>query len=55
VHLLDTERDLYGASLRVEFLERLRDERRFDSVEALIAQMADDVSLARSALAKPRP
>ena len=52
VHLLDTERDLYGTTLRVEFLERLRDEQRFESVEALVSQMASDVSLARSALAR---
>ena len=52
VHLLDTDRDLYDAMLQVDFLERLREERRFESVDALVAQMADDVSLARSALAR---
>jgi riboflavin kinase/FMN adenylyltransferase len=52
VHLLDNNLDLYGKTLRVEFLERIRDERRFDSVEALVAQMADDVESARLALAK---
>jgi riboflavin kinase/FMN adenylyltransferase len=52
VHLLDSDIDLYGKPLRVEFLERLRDERRFDSVEALVAQMADDVESARLALAR---
>lgn len=42
-YLLDTDRDLYGQMLKVDFLQRLRGERRFDSVEALIEQMEDDV------------
>lgn len=54
VHLLDADLNLYGKKLRVEFLERLREERRFESAEALTAQMANDVSLARSALARAR-
>lgn len=42
VHILDFEGDLYGRSLCVEFVERLRDERTFDSLEALMAQLEDD-------------
>jgi riboflavin kinase/FMN adenylyltransferase len=50
-HLLDFDRDLYGASLRVEFRERLRDEQRFDGPEALVRQIREDVEAARRALA----
>ena len=47
--LLDYEGpDLYGATVRLEFLERLRDERRFPSPEALVAQMHEDVSRTRA-------
>ncbi len=45
--LLDRDVDLYGEILRVEFLSRLRGERRFDSVEALIEQMHEDVRQTR--------
>jgi riboflavin kinase/FMN adenylyltransferase len=45
--LIDWEGDLYGQQLRVEFLKRLRGERRFQSVEALIEQMGRDVDEAR--------
>jgi riboflavin kinase / FMN adenylyltransferase len=41
--LLDFERDIYGSELRLDFLERLRGERRFDSVDALVEQMGEDV------------
>jgi riboflavin kinase/FMN adenylyltransferase len=51
-HLLDFDgRDLYGEPIRLAFLSRLRDERRFPSVEALRAQIADDVERAREQLA----
>jgi riboflavin kinase / FMN adenylyltransferase len=45
--LLDFEGDLYGQVLRVDFLARLRGERRFDTVDALIAQMRLDVEETR--------
>jgi riboflavin kinase / FMN adenylyltransferase len=47
-HLLDQDLDLYGQTLRIEFLTRLRGERRFDSVEALIEQMHNDVERTRA-------
>jgi riboflavin kinase/FMN adenylyltransferase len=47
-HLLDFSGDLYGRRLRLELVSRLRDERRFESVEALVAQIADDVALTRT-------
>jgi riboflavin kinase/FMN adenylyltransferase len=45
--LLDRDEDLYGRILRIDFLSRLRGERRFDSVETLIAQMQLDVEQTR--------
>ena len=47
-YLLDFEGDLYGQSLRLDFVERLRAELRFDSVDALVAQMHQDVAQTRS-------
>lgn len=46
-YLLDSDIDLYGTILELEFLRRLRGERRFDSVPALIEQMHEDVKLTR--------
>ena len=53
-YLLDFEGDLYGKELRLDFLERLRGERRFDTVEALVEQMHRDVDEARR-IAAPEP
>lgn len=46
-YLLDFSGDLYGQTLRVAFIERLRGEKRFDSVDDLVAQMRRDVDQAR--------
>lgn len=46
-HLLDFSGDLYGQSLAVEFVERLRDEQRFEGLDALTAQLRNDVERAR--------
>jgi riboflavin kinase / FMN adenylyltransferase len=46
-HLLDFDGDLYGQTLRIAFLDRLRGEKRFDSVDELVAQMKHDVEDAR--------
>jgi riboflavin kinase/FMN adenylyltransferase len=48
--LLDFEGDLYGNRLVVELWQRLRDERAFDSEQALIDQIARDVDATRSAI-----
>lgn len=55
VHLLDFEGDLYGARLRVHWLWRLREERRFASLEALTAQIRDDIRTARELLSGRAP
>jgi riboflavin kinase/FMN adenylyltransferase len=49
-HLLDFDADLYGRRLRLDVLHRLRDERRFESIAALLAQIADDVAETRRLL-----
>jgi riboflavin kinase / FMN adenylyltransferase len=46
-YLIDHEEDLYGKTLRVAFVERLRGERRYPEVDELIAQMHRDVEDAR--------
>ena len=46
-YLIDFDGDLYGETLRVAFTRRLRGERRFESVEALVEQMHSDVDDAR--------
>jgi riboflavin kinase / FMN adenylyltransferase len=45
--LIDFDGDLYGQTLRIGFLKRLRGEKRFDSVDELVAQMHRDVEQAR--------
>ena len=52
VHLIDFDGDLYGAELRLRFVERLRGERRFATVEALVAEMRSDVERARAICAR---
>lgn len=49
-YLLDFDADLYGETLRIAFMERMRGEKRFESVEALVAQMERDVERAREVL-----
>jgi riboflavin kinase/FMN adenylyltransferase len=48
--VIDFAGDLYGQTLTVEFIERLRGELRFDSVQDLIAQMNADVERTRELL-----
>lgn len=50
VHMLDFTGDLYGQTLRVEFVEKIRDEQKFPSLEALRAAIADDAATARRLL-----
>jgi riboflavin kinase / FMN adenylyltransferase len=46
-HLIDFDEDLYGTELGIDFLSRLRGERMFDSVDALVDQIARDVQRTR--------
>ena len=47
VHILDFNGDLYGRHVHVEFLHKIREEMKFDSLEALKAQIAQDIIVAR--------
>ena len=51
VHVFDFAGDLYGRRLEVELVEKLRDEERFDNLDALVEQMNADAAAARAALA----
>ena len=53
-HLIGFDGDIYGETLRIAFVERLRGEKRFESVDELVAQMKRDVEQARE-IAEPRP
>ena len=48
VHLLDFDRDIYGAHVTVNFLHKLRDEAKYDSLDALTAQIRNDVAAVRT-------
>ena len=52
-YLLDFDDDLYGETLGLSFIQRLRGEQRFADIHALIAQMGIDVEAARRTLADP--
>jgi riboflavin kinase/FMN adenylyltransferase len=49
-YLLDFDRDIYGETMQLEFVARLRDEIRYTSVDALIKQIHDDVDKTRAML-----
>ncbi len=51
--VLDFDGDLYGARMEMDFIARLREMRRFDAVEDLVAQIGTDVRDTRAALAVP--
>jgi len=50
VHLFDYAGDLYGRMIEVEFVAKLRDEVKFDSLDALMLQMHEDAARARALL-----
>ncbi len=51
VHVLDFDRDLYGEPVRLDFVDRLRAERKFGGIEELVAQIGRDVAAGRELLA----
>lgn len=53
-HIFDTDENLYGKALRVEFVRRLRGEKKFASAEQLVRQMDRDAARARSVLERRR-
>jgi riboflavin kinase/FMN adenylyltransferase len=52
VHVFDFSGDLYGRLIEVEFVEKLRDEAKFDSLDSMVAQMKVDAANARERLSK---
>ena len=50
-HIIDFDADIYGTDLRVEFVQRLRGERKFDGIDALVGQIGNDRDTARDLLA----
>ena len=50
-HIFNFDRDLYGVRVRLEIVERIRGERKFDSGQALAAQIAEDLNRAKEILA----
>lgn len=52
-HLLDFDGDLYGQTMRLELVDWIRDQRRFESVEALKAQIHEDLEAVRAAIPAP--
>lgn len=52
-HLLDYASDLYGRSIRVHFVQRIRDEKKFNGIDELKARITRDVEIGRQILAEP--
>jgi len=54
VHVFDLDRDLYGQELVVDFVDHIRNERRFDGIESLVEQIHRDIAEARLQIAAVR-
>lgn len=50
VHILDFDREIYGESIKVTFFKKIRDEKKFDSIEELKSQIETDINIAMSEL-----
>jgi riboflavin kinase/FMN adenylyltransferase len=55
VHLHDFEGDLYGAALRLHLVGHIRAEKKFESLDALVAQIREDIATARQLTAGRTP
>ncbi len=53
VHLFDFDRDIYGKRIEVRFLSKIREEKKFASIEAMVAQMDKDAAAAREYFSSP--
>ena len=51
-HLFDFDEFIYGANIKIEFIERIRSEKKFDSVEELIENIKKDVEFAKKLFTK---
>jgi riboflavin kinase/FMN adenylyltransferase len=49
-HLIDFDDDIYGENIQLEFVSRIRDEKRFSGIEALSAQIQKDLEKSREIL-----
>jgi riboflavin kinase/FMN adenylyltransferase len=54
-HIFDFDRDIYGQSIRMEFIERIRDEKSFPDADALVEQIHLDAEQARAILEQAPP
>ncbi len=50
IYILDFDKDIYGKELKVDFIEKLRNEKKFNSVEELTKQIAEDVKQGKAIL-----
>ncbi|MBM3137629.1 MAG: hypothetical protein FJZ98_05525, partial [Chloroflexi bacterium] len=51
VHLLDFDQDIYGKDMRLFFVQRIRDEEKFNSADALMKQIRVDINKSKEVLA----
>jgi riboflavin kinase/FMN adenylyltransferase len=54
-HLLDFDRNLYDQVLALDFVTRLRDERTYPTLNALVAQLREDIAQTRALLGEEHP
>ena len=52
VHILDFDKDIYGEKIRVNFIQRIRDEKKFSGISELIEQIHKDIAAAREIFAR---
>ena len=50
VHLFDFDQNIYGQRLEIEFIKKIRDERKFDNINLLKQQIHTDIDIAKDTL-----